>query len=90
MEFLSKYDPVLKEHLPRTKMSEKRAVSYLQPQIQHEFIIVLGENVKRSIVDQVKQAKYLAIIFDSTPDLSHNDKPIEMTRYILIKGSSVK
>ena len=89
VEFLSKYEPILKEHFLRIKMSDKITVSYLSPQIQNEFITVLGENVKKKIVDQVKQAKYFAMIFDSTPDLSHMDQTSQVLRYVLIEGSSV-
>ena len=83
--------PILKEHLLRIKMSDKITVSYvnLSPQIQNEFITVLGENMKKKIVDQVKRGKYFAMIFDSTPDLSHTDQTSQVLRYVLIEGSSV-
>ena len=83
--------PILKEHLLRIKMSDKITVSYvnLLPQIQNEFITVLGENMKKKIVDQVKRGKYFAMIFDSTPDLSHTDQTSQVLRYVLIEGSSV-
>lgn len=74
MEFLSKYDPGLKEHLLRTKMSNKITVSYLLPQIQNELSIVHGENVKNKIVDQVKRVKHFAMTFDSTQDLTKQSR----------------
>ena len=58
VEFLSKYDPVLKEHLFQIKMNDKIIVSCLAPLIQNEFITILGENVKKKIFDQVKREKY--------------------------------
>ena len=60
VEFLSKHDPILKEHLHRIKMSDKITVLYLSPRIQNEFITILGENVKKKIVDQIKREKYFA------------------------------
>ena len=49
VEMLSKYDPVLKEHLMRLKRSArtvKASVSYLSPETQNEFINVLANRVK--------------------------------------------
>ena len=89
VEFLSKYDPVLKEYLLQIKMSDKITVSYLSPRIQNEFITVLGENVKKKIIDQVKWEKYFAIIFDSSPDLSHIDQTCQVLHFVIIEGSSV-
>ena len=45
--------------------------------------------MKKKIVDQVKWAKYFAMIFDSTPDLSHMDQTSQVLRYVLIEGSGV-
>ena len=45
--------------------------------------------MKKKIVNQVKRVKYFAMIFNSTPDLSHMDQTSQVLRYALIEGSSV-
>ncbi|XP_042230512.1 zinc finger MYM-type protein 1-like [Homarus americanus] len=96
VELLSNYDPVLKEHLLEVKhaipsqTSGRRVSSYLSPNIQNEFICLLGNNVKGKILADIKKAKYFGIIFDSTPDISHTDQMSEVIRYVHIEGDSVE
>ena len=87
---LSKYDPVLREHILRIQMGSKYTASYLSPTIQNEFIEILGENVRSKIINQVKEAKYFSMIFDSTPDISHKDQMSQVLRYVVIDGDQVK
>ncbi|XP_042210127.1 uncharacterized protein LOC121857953 [Homarus americanus] len=96
VELLSNYDPVLKEHLLEVKhaipsqTSGRRVSSYLSPNIQNEFICLLGNNVKEKILADIKKAKYFGILFDSTPDMSHTDQMSEVIRYVHIEGDSVE
>ncbi|XP_042214954.1 uncharacterized protein LOC121861371 [Homarus americanus] len=96
VELLSDYDPVLKEHLLEIKhaipsqTSGRRVSSYLSPNIQNEFICLLGNNVKEKFLADIKKAKYFRILFDSTPDISHTDQMSEVIRYVHIEGDSVE
>ena len=90
VHLLAKYDPVLREHLLRTQLGNKFAISYLSPTIQNEFIEILGENVRCKILMQVKEAKYFSMIFDSTPDISRKDQTSQVLRYVMIDGNKVK
>lgn len=90
VDLLAKYDPVLREHVVKIKMGNKYSISYLSPKIQNEFIELLGGAVRKTIMDQIKQAKYFCIIFDSTPDISHKDQTSQIIRYVVIDGSEVK
>lgn len=90
VDLLAKYDPVLREHVVKIKMGNKYSLSYLSPKIQNEFIELLGGAVRKTIMDQIKQAKYFCIIFDSTPDISHKDQTSQIIRYVVIEGSKVK
>lgn len=90
---LSKYDPVLKEHMLRiehTIGSKKRVDTYLSKDIQNEFINLLGIQVKNKILDDIKKAKYFGVIFDSTPDVSHVDQMSQVIRYVHIEGDKVE
>lgn len=71
-------------------MGKKYSISYLLLKIQNEFIELLGGAVRKTIMDQIKQAKYFCMIFDSTPDISRKDQNSQIIRYIVIDGSEVK
>lgn len=95
VNLLSKYDPVLKEHMIRIEHAiactkSKRVDSYLSKDIQNEFISLLGREVKNNILDDIKKAKYFGIIFDSTPDISHVDQMSYVIRYVHIEGDQVE
>ena len=90
VHLLAKYDPVLREHLLRIQLGNKFATSYLSPTIQNEFVEILGENVRSKIIEQVKEAKYFSMIFDSAPDISYKDQTSHVLRYVMIDGDKVK
>ena len=94
VELLSKYDPVLKEHLVRLKQAsrhlQRQHVTYLSPQTQNEFIGLLAAEVKRKLIAEIKSAKYYGIIFDSTPDISHTDQMSEIIRLVHVDGQQVQ
>ncbi|XP_031334591.1 zinc finger MYM-type protein 1-like [Photinus pyralis] len=90
IHFLSNYDSVLAEHLTRVKLSNKLTPTYLSPEIQNEFINLLGDHVRRRIISDVNDAKYFSIIFDSTPDISHKDQTSQVIRYVKISGTEVE
>lgn len=58
--------------------------------IQNDFIELLGSAVRKAIMDQIKQAKYFCMTFDSTPDISHKNQTSQIIRYVVINGSEVK
>lgn len=89
IKFLGKYDPVVREHLVRAQ-AKPNTVSYLSPLIQNEFISILGRRVLDVILEEVREAKYYAIIFDSTPDLAHVDQMSQVLRYVKIAGGNVE
>ena len=78
------------EHLTRIRMAPNILVSYLSPRIQNEFIEILARHVKQQIIENIKEAKYYTILFDSTPDISHNDQMTQIIRYVVIKDGSVQ
>ena len=87
--FLAEYDSVMLNHLQMVSTSKKISVSYLSKRIQNEFINILGDCVRRKIIDQVKKSEYYAIMFDSTPDSSHQEKTSQVLRYVVLEGEKV-
>ena len=65
-------------------------LSYLSPMVQNEFIELLANQVRQKIVEEIKDAKYYAILFDSTPDLSHTDQMSQILRFVQINHSTVQ
>ena len=90
VKLLSKYDPVLREHVLRVTLGKPHSLSYLSPQIQNEFVNCLGDLVRTKIIEQVKNSKYYCIIFDSTPDISHKDQLSQVIPYVKMDDNDVK
>ena len=65
-------------------------MSYLSPAIHNEFISVLGQHVLDKILDDIREAKYYSIMFDSTPDLPHDVQMSQVMRYVKISGGKVE
>lgn len=90
LRFLGKYDPFINDMLVDLKTSQKRSISYTSAKIQNEMIDLLGSKVRAEILKEVKQeAKYYAMIFDSTPDIAHHDQLSQVLRYVTIEGQEV-
>jgi len=49
---------------------QRRYGHYLSPVYQNDLIRVFGDRVRRTIVDEVKVAKFFSILVDETKDLS--------------------
>lgn len=81
MKFLGNYDSVVREHRTRIQ-AQPNTVSYLSAATQKEFISILGRRVLAVILDEVREAKYYSIIFDST--LAHVDQMSQVLRYVNI------
>ncbi|XP_065659022.1 uncharacterized protein LOC136083546 [Hydra vulgaris] len=67
VELLSKFDPVMKEHIRRIKNKEIYS-HYLGKNIQNEIIQILSKAVKEKIVVDLKASKYYSIIVDFVND----------------------
>lgn len=73
VELLSKFDPVLKEHVNRINAGQIHD-HYLGKTIQNELIHTIAMETKDNIVQKIIRAKYYSIILDCTPDISHQEQ----------------
>jgi hypothetical protein len=50
---------------------------------QDEFIVILGQHVKNTIIRAINQASYFSIMTDSTPDNSHREIYSLVVRFVV-------
>ena len=81
MELLSKFDPFLADHLAKYGNKGHGVPSYLSNTIYNEIIKCMGEKVRSTIAEEVKEAKYFSVSVDSTPDAGHSDQLTVTVRY---------
>lgn len=74
---IAQFDSVLKSHL----MDDQRN-KYLSPSIQNELIGIIGEKIRRNILNEVIQSKYYGMILDCTPDISRKEQMVLVLRYV--------
>ena len=84
VKLLAKYSPVFSRHLSDIRISKKMTTIYLSPTIQNELVLLLSNKVKNIILQDVREAKYFAIMCDSTPDTSHTDQMTLIATYVTI------
>ena len=86
MKLLAKYDSLLEQHL----LTSDRNATYLSPDIQNELIQSLSAQVLSNIVSEINEARYFAVIVDSTIDISRIDQFSLSLRYVTANGDAVE
>ena len=61
--------------------------TFLSYTIQNELVLLLSKKVKNIILQEMREAKYFAIMCYSTPDISYTDQMTLKVRYVTIKNS---
>ena len=86
IELLSRYDPVLQEHIKKVMESQtsghRLSAHYLSSDSQNEFIAACAHLVCTTVIKEQQQAKYFSIIVDATPDSSHMEQTSFTLRYV--------
>jgi len=82
---------MLAEHVNNVKHSynHDKVLSYFSPIIQNELVIIMGQQVKQEILNRINKSKYFSILFDCTPDVSHQEQLTEIIRYVHIVNGEV-
>ncbi|XP_067122570.1 zinc finger protein 271-like [Centruroides vittatus] len=86
LEYLSEFDPFLREHMKKYANCGTGTINYLSSTICDEFISIISKDLQLTIVNEIKEAKFYSLIIDSTPDISHVDQLTVIIRYVLPSG----
>jgi len=90
LELIAEFDPFLANHISKFGNKGKGSTSYLSFSVYEKFIEMMGEKVKNTIINEIKNAKYFSIVVDSTPDISHTDQLACIFRYVKTNGEPVE
>jgi hypothetical protein len=90
LKLLAEYDDFLKVHIAQHGNKNRGHISYVSNTICDEFIEILGEHIRKSIVQEIKDAKYFSIIVDSTSDIENIDQLILVIRYVSANNCPVE
>ncbi|KAL5191809.1 Zinc finger MYM-type protein 1 [Glycine soja] len=89
IEMLAEFDPIMQEHVRRIKSNETRN-HFLINTIQNEILEIIAFQVKQSIIEKVKDAKYFSVILDCTLDVSHQEQMTLILRCVDTSKSPIK
>ncbi|XP_047123009.1 zinc finger MYM-type protein 1-like [Hydra vulgaris] len=84
--YAKSFDPFLSSHIENHGGKGKGSVSYLSSTICDELIDVIRKQVMKTILSEIRGAKFYSISVDSTPDISHVDRLSCVFRYVLNDG----
>ncbi|GBN68159.1 Zinc finger MYM-type protein 1 [Araneus ventricosus] len=84
IELVSHYHPPLREHILR---HTKGQVTYFSSKIQNEFLKIISNKIREQIMEEAEEAKYYAVMFDCTPDVSHLEQMSQVLRYVRVVGN---
>ena len=77
------YDQIIKEKIetgPRNAM-------YTSPGIQNSLLKILGDMIRKSVCDGVKEAKMFSLLVDETKDINKTKQVSIVVRFVDIKGT---
>ena len=65
-------------------------VTYLSAQSQNELMDIIGKEMQRQIISEIKEAGMYAIMADTTPDVSHKGRLALACRYVSSSGQPIE
>jgi hypothetical protein len=74
LKYLAEFGIFLKTHLETYSKYGKGHVNYLSNTTCDEFNGLMATNVRNTIINDIKQAKYFSLIVNSASDVSHADQ----------------
>jgi hypothetical protein len=88
VEMIADFDPIMQEHVQRITNDQTR-IYYIGHGIHNEMINLLVIAIQCEIIKKIKDSKYISIILDCTPDMSHQEQLSLIIRYVDTSSNSV-
>ncbi|XP_047137607.2 zinc finger MYM-type protein 1-like [Hydra vulgaris] len=82
-QYLAIFDSLMNEHL-RKILNKELHTHYLGKDIQNELIQLLGNAIKKEIIQTANAMKYFSIVLDGTPDCSHVEQMTIIIRFVKV------
>lgn len=79
---LSKYSPILSDHINKLKIKGKKENSFMSWERQNLLIESIAQYISSVIKSQILTARYFSICIDSTFDISHKEQLSFIVRYV--------
>ena len=86
MHWESQFDPLLSDHL----QSAKKNALYLSPVFQNELIDLAGLEVKESILNDVRSARWFSVMADECTDVATLEQMSICIRFVDSKTLQVR
>ncbi|XP_047122997.1 zinc finger MYM-type protein 1-like [Hydra vulgaris] len=83
VQYLAICDPLMNEHLRKISNQEFHTL-YLGKDIQNELIQLLGNAIKKEIIQRANAIKYFSIVLEGTPDCSHVEQMTIIIRFVKV------
>ena len=79
--FLSGHNPVMKSWL-KNRSGRKYQTTYMSPQSQNQFIMLLEEEIRCIKKDKVNQSEFCSVMVNTTPDVSRSNELSVTVRFV--------
>ena len=80
---IAKHDPIVQDYIDKGPKN----TTYLSPDIQNSTLQIMDKMIRGSICDEVQQAGYFSLMADETKDLSKQEQPATVLRYLDKEGA---
>ena len=88
-QLISRHNTVLK-HWFEDRAMRSYHVTYCSKKSQEEYISLLADFVRQNILDQVKASDFFAVMADTTPDVTHQDRISCCVRFVDGSGTAIE
>lgn len=85
---ISKFSPELAVYINHLKTKGKSEINFMSWRRQNQLISSVAIFIKTNIRDEIKKAKYLSILIDTTFDSSKREQLAFIVRYVSLKERS--
>ena len=89
VQLLARYCPKFQYWL-KNRRNRPFQVSYMSSESQNEIIQVLAEDIRKRVIDEIKEAGMFSVSADTTPDLSKRDQMSVICRYVNEEGQPME